>query len=129
MIPAVIATCGSIADLPGFDPPFPFAERTGAPSAPLRNAQEAAERLVRAGRLIRPGQNSPNGGYRADLCVPQLRRCKEWTVRWRALRSRRDSKLIRDIADIMLQMLRRSARRRTRARCDCVFRARNARVV
>jgi hypothetical protein len=44
MIPAVIATCGLMADLPGFDPSFPFAERIGAPSAPLRNAQEAAER-------------------------------------------------------------------------------------
>ena len=88
---------GLIADLAGVDPPFPFAERISTLAAPLRDAQEAAERVRLIVRDLKVFSRPEDVETRGPV---DIRSALESAIRMTSNEVRHRAQLTRDYGDV-----------------------------
>jgi signal transduction histidine kinase len=88
---------GFMADVPGVDLPFPFAERIDALAAPLRDAQEAAERVRLIVRDLKVFSHSEDIETRGPV---DIRSALESAIRMTSNEVRHRARLTRDYGDV-----------------------------
>jgi CheY-like chemotaxis protein len=86
-----------MADLPGIDPPFPFAERMDALAALLRDAQEAAERVRLIVRDLKVFSRPEDAETRGPV---DIRRALESAIRMTSNEIRHRARLTWDYGDV-----------------------------